>query len=83
MSKPLNPGDVMLHEQGRCAGVVGPDGLLYTHNMVLDAHQARRFRTVAPDDVPAHLRGYLDAARTAADWRTTEEAENTSARAMH
>lgn len=65
----MSPGDLLLHERGRAVAVVGADGLIYTHNLVLTPEQASRYRVVTPTEIPVRLRGYLDAARRAAGQR--------------
>ena len=57
----MKPGEILLHQGGKCCGIVGPDGMVYTHNMCLTPKEARFFVVVRA--VPINLMGYLRAAR--------------------
>jgi len=52
---------VVLHQHGKCVGVVDPDGRIVTHNMVLPSSPA--WREVDENDVPKRLRLFLIAAK--------------------
>jgi hypothetical protein len=59
---PYPDGTVLLHERGRCAGVVA-GGTLYTHNMELRPSRPEKWRPVERDQITSRrVLGLLAAA---------------------